>query len=163
MVGSLLVQRTTWRNAALALAELRQSNLLRPAALATIDADALAPLIRRAGFFRVKAGRLRRLSAFVEAAGGIPDSILLYAFNRPVVVIDEYLRRLVRRLAATTDYMADDLLRDAIFAEVDDTPRLNEFHALVVEHGKRFCASRPRCDACSLKPRCGHGQNEKPS
>jgi endonuclease-3 related protein len=83
------------------------------------------------------------------------DSILLYAFDRPAVVVDEYLRRLVRRLRAPSAGMADDDLRESIFAEIGDTARLNELHALIVEHGKRHCASRPRCAGCLLRQACG--------
>lgn len=179
MVGAILVQRTAWRNAARAIEELRERALLDPVTLAATDRDALAQLIRSAGFFRTKASRVLGLAAFVRDSGGISalsgwstsrlraslldldgvgpetaDSILLYAFDRPVVVIDGYLRRLVRRLRSASTDMADDDLRDSIFAEIDDAPRLNELHALVVEHGKRHCASRPRCGSCLLAQGC---------
>jgi endonuclease-3 related protein len=133
----------------------------------------------------MKASRLRQLAAFVADSGGVSaldqwptlrlraallelngvgpetaDTILLYGFNRPVGVIDEYLRRLIRRLATPAGSLADESLREAIFAEIDDAPRLNEFHALIVEHGKRHCASMPRCASCLLLLRCGYGQSE---
>ena len=182
MVGAILVQRTAWSNAARALLELRKLGMLEPARLAAADPDLLSQLIRGAGFFRAKAGRIRGLAAFVQDAGGMgalaewpttelrealldldgvgaetADSILLYAFGRPAVVVDEYLRRLVRRLQPLSASVRDDDLRLSIFAEIDDATRLNEFHALVVEHGKRHCGSRPRCGGCLLRRRCTVG------
>ncbi len=182
MVGAILVQRTTWRNAARAIEELRERALLDPVTLAAADPGDLAQLIRSAGFLRTKAKRVVGLAVFVRDSGGISalsawpttrlraalldlsgvgpetaDSILLYAFERPVVVIDEYLRRLVRRLRSSSGDIADDVLRESIFAEIDDVPRLNELHALIVEHGKRHCASRPRCGGCLLRQRCSVG------
>ena len=179
MVGAILVQRTAWRNAVLAIEQLRKLDLLEPAPLAAADPGVLAQLIRSAGFFRAKARRVRGLAAFVLRSGGTDslgewptarlrstlleldgvgpetaDSILLYAFDRPVVVVDEYLRRLVRRLRSPSAIDSDDDLREAIFAQIDDASRLNEFHALIVEHGKRHCSSRPRCSGCPLSRRC---------
>jgi len=182
MLGAILVQRTAWRNAALALAELRKHALLGPEALAATNPDVVVELVRSAGFFRSKAARVRGLAAFVRDSGGIvalrewpterlretlldlngvgpetADAMLLYAFERPVVVIDEYLRRLVRRLRSPAVNMADEDLRESIFAAIDDVSRLNEFHALIVEHGKRHCASRPRCAGCPVRQQCGVG------
>jgi endonuclease-3 related protein len=185
MLGSILVQRTAWRNAEVAIAALRERALLRPAALAAIEPLTLAPLIRSAGFFRTKASRLRGLAEFVVESGGVQvlagwptshlrgtllrldgigpetaDAILLYAFDRPVVVIDAYLRRLVGRLHPTGTAFPDDRLREAVMAEINDAASLNEFHALVVEHGKRLCATRPNCAECRLRQRCQFGRNE---
>lgn len=186
MLGSILVQRTAWRNAALAIAQLRSYALLEPAALAAADPSMLAALIRSAGFFRAKSRRLRGLAAFVLRSGGVArlagwetsrlracllaldgvgpetaDAMLLYAFGRPVVVVDEYLRRLLRRLGASFDGLDDDGLRRAVRADVDDAPRLKELHALVVEHGKGYCTTRPRCGACPLRQDCAFGANAR--
>jgi endonuclease-3 related protein len=182
MVGAVLVQRTTWTNAARALDQLRKLALLDPRSLAAAEPEVVSGLIRSAGFFRMKARRVRGLAAFVRDSGGVSalgewptarlraalldlegvgpetaDSMLLYAFERPVAVIDEYLRRLVRRLRAPSSHMPDDDLRESIVAEIDDVPRLNELHALIVEHGKRHCRSRPRCGECLLRLRCSVG------
>jgi len=183
MVGAVLVQRTAWRNAALALAQLRETDLLVPASLAVAELGVIEQLIRSAGFFRMKAGRLSQLARFVVHCGGVEklaewstphlrsvlleldgigpetaDTILLYAFDRPVVVIDQYLRRLLRRLTAFEAVITDDSLRESIIAEVDDSIRLNELHALVVEHGKRICGSKPCCGSCRLRRHCAVGR-----
>lgn len=179
MVGALLVQRTSWRNVEFALEELRTAGLLSAEALSVASAAQIGELIRSAGFYRTKSVRLRQLARFFVEVGGesrlacqptsalrslllslegvgpeTADSILLYAFDRPVPVIDEYLRRTVRRLDAAGDFANDDQLRGWIVEEFTDTHRLNEFHALVVAHGKRHCRSRPVCSGCPLSTSC---------
>jgi len=175
----LLVQRTSWRNVEIALEALRKADLLSAAALSSAEATHIGSLIRSAGFSRTKSVRLQQLARFVLQAGGEPalarlstsvlrpallaltgigpetaDSILLYAFDRPVPVIDAYLRRVVMRLNAAGDYGDDDALRGWITRDIDDTSGLNEFHALIVAHGKGHCRARPVCSGCPLAANC---------
>lgn len=183
VVGAVLVQRTTWHNAAAALDALRVKGLLTPAALARAELAVIEGCVRRAGFYRSKTVRLRGIARFVIARGGFgalsalstdrlrqawldlegvgpetADSILLYAFGRPAVVIDEYLRRLVRRLAPADAKLTDSGLRAAVADSVDDSARLNELHALVIAHGKAVCGARPRCEECVLRRDCRTGR-----
>jgi endonuclease-3 related protein len=178
MIGALLVQRTSWRNVELAMARLRGAQSLDPESIASLPADVLAHHIRPAGFYRMKAHRLRGLAGAVMARGGIPamaslstaelrqallslpgighetaDAILLYAFERPVVVVDAYLRRLVTRLHGV-EAVSDAELRRIVATEVETTSDLNEFHALIVEHGKRRCRAEPKCEVCCLRALC---------
>ncbi|MGR8919076.1 MAG: endonuclease [Gammaproteobacteria bacterium] len=180
VVGALLIQRTAWRNAELALARLRDAGLLDPAALAAAAPAALVELVRPAGFFRQKAVRLAAVAAWFEQVGGVDgaarledaalrrallalpgigeetaDAISLYAFGRPQFVVDAYLRRLLDRLGLIDGGESYGALKAAIETALPPSPSLfNEYHALVVEHGKRHCASRPRCESCVLAPRC---------
>lgn len=188
MLGAVLVQRTTWRNAELAIVELARAKRIDPAKLAQCRTEELEASIRSAGFFRIKARRLRDLANFVLNSGGIEalsrqstvdlrlallsvhgigpetaDTVLLYAFDRPVVVIDEYLRRLMRRLEPGVPPVGDEALRQLVLAEIHDSPRLNELHALVVEHGKRICTRNPRCEQCVLEPWCGFSRERSDS
>jgi endonuclease-3 related protein len=183
MAGALLVQRTTWQSAEAALSQLRLEGLLSPTALAAADIKTIEPLVRSAGFFRSKAARLVRLANFLIKAGGFEalntastpdlraallqqegvgpetaDVILLYAFQRPVVVIDEYLRRLVQRWTASRQPVSDRVLQEWVVEEISDVARLNEFHALVVRHGKDRCSKVPRCAACELRSFCRTGR-----
>lgn len=180
MVGAVLVQRTSWHNAELAVGALRDEGLLQPELLARADEPELCALIRSAGFYRAKARRLVGLARFVERAGGLSalarietpalrqqlleldgigpetaDAILLYCFDRPVCVVDAYLRRWFGRMSGQTD-IADDELRRRITAQLREASELNEFHALIVEHGKRYCTARPRCDACGFRQQCAY-------
>ena len=185
IVGAVLVQRTTWRNAELAIDALRRQALLSPLALAGVDGKELERCIRSAGFFRIKAERLRLIARFLAESGGLDalaslstdrlreillglkgigeetaDTILLYAFDRPVVIVDEYLRRLTHRLdsSPSPSLIGDAVLRRLVLDEIRDSGRLNELHALVVEQGKRRCTRNPHCAACALRACCGFGR-----
>jgi endonuclease-3 related protein len=81
-------------------------------------------------------------------------AILLYAFERPMLVIDAYLRRLAQRLCGGERMPSDGELGTWIGTEINDVPRLNELHALVVEHGKRVCLKLPRCSDCCVRKYC---------
>jgi endonuclease-3 related protein len=182
VAGAVLVQRTTWRNAEAALATLQSRGLLAPEALATADTAVIEACVRRAGFYRSKARRLQGVARFLATRCGFDtleklptadlrhtllaldgigpetaDAILLYAFERPAVVVDEYLRRLVRRLLKRDAAISDTVLRTSVAAEIDDVPRLNELHALVIAHGKTVCGRRPRCGECRLSDHCRTG------
>jgi endonuclease-3 related protein len=179
IAGALLVQRTTWRSAEKALAALQGRRMLDPVTLAAARAADIESCIRVAGFYRSKAARLKKLSQFVVDCGGTDaladegtdrlrerllrldgigaetaDAILLYAFARPVLVIDAYLRRFAQRLAGVGAAIADDEIAAWILAEIDSVPKLNELHALVVAHGKSHCRKQPRCDDCGVRALC---------
>lgn len=125
VVGAILTQSCAWVNVEKAIAALGQRGLLEPRALREADIDELARLIRPAGYFNVKA---RKLKAFVDHlhrfhggdlrslfAGPLErvrqeilgiygigpetaDSILLYAGGLPTFVIDAYTMRIMQRL-----------------------------------------------------------------
>jgi len=83
------------------------------------------------------------------------DDILLYAFRRPVFVIDAYTRRLFSRLgliAGDEPYETLRLLLENTLGP--DVELFNEYHALIVKHAKDICRTRPLCARCLLKPRC---------
>mgnify|MGYP000901118049 FL=1 len=178
MVGAILTQNTNWKNVERAIANLKSERLLDPGRLLDLHPATLAKLIRPAGYYRVKAGRLRHFIAyFVEAYGGkvkrmaaeptgklreellavkgigpeTADSILLYALEKPAFVIDAYTRRILSRHAlCAEDETYDDL--QAIFTDrlPAEVELYNEYHALVVETAKEYCRTSPRCDGCPL-------------
>ncbi|MFZ5537857.1 MAG: endonuclease III domain-containing protein [Pseudomonadota bacterium] len=180
MVGAVLTQNTAWSNVERAVASLKAAGALSIEALLALSLDELAALIRPAGYFNVKARRLRALLEWVSAAGGeealaqwsddalragllgvrgvgpeTADDILLYAFERPVFVIDAYTRRILGRLGLVDPGTGYEHLRAVIEAELPpDVPLYNQFHALLVAHGKEICRSRPRCAACVLRDGC---------
>ncbi len=179
IVGAVLVQNTNWQNVRRAIENLRREDLLQPRALYEVAAEELEALIRPAGYFRVKARRLRnvlhllveRYDGSLEAmfATGLPelreqllavngvgpetaDSILLYAGNLPVFVVDAYTHRVLGRhgcIDPEADYHA---IQDCFQSELpEDVALYNEFHALLVHVGKHFCRKRrPKCDECPL-------------
>lgn len=179
IVGAILTQNTTWTNVERAIARLCEAGLLEPAAIARAPLSKLQRLVRSSGYYRQKArklkafvtflnrefgGSLKRMFAFptpalrekLLAVHGIgpetADSILLYAGHHPVFVIDAYTRRVLDRhglLDARAGYHeAQALFHRHLPAEA---PLFNQYHALLVETGKRWC--RPRealCRQCPL-------------
>jgi endonuclease-3 related protein len=179
MVGAVLVQNTNWQNVEKAIENLRQADLLEPHALYAVPPEELEELIRPAGYYRVKAKRLRsllkllvdRYDGSLEAmfqtrmsllreellqTNGIgpetADSILLYAGGMPSFVVDAYTCRIMARhgwIGFDSDYHQ---VQDYFSSNLpDDTQLFNEFHALLVRIGKDFCRkSSPKCQQCPL-------------
>jgi endonuclease-3 related protein len=195
IVGAYLTQNTSWQAVEKSIENLRASGVLNLEALRTISEEELQVLIRPSGFMRRKAssikafvrfldceyeGSLTRLSAqeakkarqqFLDLPGVGPetaDAILLYALGQPVMVVDEYLRRLVTRHSLAHEkagYAEVQELALGAFAEDDEASRAqhyNEFHALVVELGKRHCRRRPKCDGCPLSNPTFHPPDRLP-
>lgn len=184
MVGAVLTQNTAWVNVERAIANLKAEGLLALEAMLALPVDRLAALIRPAGYFNVKARRLRALLEWVRDQGGVDvlagwpdaslragllgvhgvgpetaDDILLYAFGRPVFVIDAYTRRILGRVGLVDPAAGYEHLRATIEAELGpDVPLYNQFHALLVMHGKAICRPRPRCAECVLKADCPSSQ-----
>jgi endonuclease-3 related protein len=181
MVGAVLTQNTAWTNVERAIANLRAAGALDPETLAAMAPGELAPLLRPAGYFNVKAARLQAFCRWLLARGGLAalagrethelrrdllsvrgvgpetaDDILLYALHRPVFVIDAYTRRILARLGLAAGDEPYDQLRVAVEDAIGpDVAALNELHALLVVHAKAHCRARaPRCEACPLAGAC---------
>ena len=178
-VGAVLTQNTNWANVERAIANLRREGVLEPEALYALDEARLAELIRPAGYFRLKAGRLRNLLVFLEeqcslrieglrgrdmdslrgellAVKGVgpetADSILLYALEMPSFVVDAYTRRIVSRHSLLDEGVSYHDLRK-FFMDVlpRDVNLYNEFHALLVRAGNHWCGKkRGNCGECPL-------------
>ena len=184
MAGALLTQRTTWRNAARAIDSLRCAGVLSPGALTRLPVSRIETLIRPAGTFRTKAVRLGVLARWYVDTGGrdtlaarstaelrsellaLPgigpetaDDILVYAFARPVFVVDAYARRILSRYGWAAGDEPYQQLSDAVVRAIGrDAGLLGELHALLVEHGKRHCRPTPRCTRCPLAAACRTGK-----
>jgi endonuclease-3 related protein len=179
MVGAILTQNTSWKNVEQALGRLKQEGVLSIPALHDASEEQLAEWIRPAGYYRVKARRLKNFFRFLQerfegriekmadqdpaglregllTVNGIgpetADSILLYGLGMPTFVVDAYTYRLFSRhglIPEETDY---ETLR-AFFLEAlpPEVPLYNEYHALIVRTGKQYCRSRnPNCGGCPL-------------
>ena len=182
MVGAVLTQNTAWVNVERAIHNLREREVLSAPALLALPLQELAAAIRPSGYFNVKATRLRHLCQWYVEHGGhdgldawdtdalregllavhgigpeTADDILLYAFRRPVFVIDAYTRRIYSRLGLIAGDEPYDTLRQAFEAALGpDEPLFNEYHALIVRHAKVSCSARaPRCGSCCLRQICG--------
>lgn len=178
MVGAILVQNTNWKNVEKAITNLREHGLLEPHALFETPQEELAELIRPAGYYRIKARRLHNLLCLVveqydghldamfatgvhslrEELLGVngvgpetADSILLYAGNLPVFVIDTYTHRIMARhgwVEFEIDYHG---LQEHFESHLEQDVKLyNEYHALLVRLGHLHCRKTPKCDGCPL-------------
>jgi len=185
IVGAVLTQNTAWRNVERAILQLKKERLLAPEAIARAPRSRLEAAVRPAGFFRQKAERLQEVARFVLDAGGIEelrrqaeadlaaarsawlsvrgigpetaDSILLYAFDQPIFVIDAYTKRILHRLGLAPPNPRYEELQ-AMFhrALPPDAALFNEYHALFVAHAKAYCRARARCTGCPLALRCAY-------
>ena len=173
-VGAILTQNTAWPNVERALANLSAATaLLPPALLALSDAD-LETAIRPSGYFRAKRRKLRELAAFwtrldgrtptraeLLAVWGIgpetADSIRLYAYGQPEMVVDAYTRRILAALGLVPATASDATIRSRCEAELRrEVVVYQEFHALMVEHAKRCYRRQPWADpllAIGAEPR----------
>jgi len=178
VIGAILTQNTAWANVERAIENLRQADCLSPQALRKLDHDRLAELIRPAGYFRIKARRLRNLLDWLFerfegdldraldqplpdlrehllSVSGIgretADSIILYAAGMPTFVVDAYTARILRRhglIDETADY---EQIKELFESHLPaDAALFNEYHALLVAVGKRHCRPRARCTGCPL-------------
>lgn len=190
IVGAVLTQNTNWTNVEKAIANLKSADCLSPQKIHSLDHTQLAELIRPAGYFNVKAKRLKNLidwlfekydgelanlqniptdtlRAELLAVNGVgqetADSILLYALSRAIFVVDAYTARLAVRhglLDAEADY---EQLQQLFQSNLPaDVQLFNEYHALLVRLGKEFCRPTPRCMVCPLTG-LPHDMPEKPA
>ena len=183
MVGAVLTQNTAWTNVEKAIANLIANQALDARVILDTSPEQLAEWLRPSGYFNIKAKRLQNFCRWYIEHGGYErlttwptpelrrgllsingvgpetaDDILLYAFERPVFVIDAYTRRLFSRLGLIGGSEDYESLRQAIEhglrREAERTVLFNEYHALIVKHAKDYCQSKPRCEACCLNRRC---------
>lgn len=179
MVGAVLAQNTSWTNVERAIGNLKFADMMDVEKLAMLRPEELAELIKPAGYFRVKAKRLQNLmrhlwknydgdlerffqqsveslrEELLSISGIGPettDDIVLYAAKKPTFVVDTYTFRIMLRhffITQDADYQAiKETFEENLPAEVE---LFNEFHALLVAVGKKFCKPRnPLCPQCPL-------------
>lgn len=179
VVGAILTQNTNWRNVEKAIANLKAARLLSWRALRDISTHQLAALIKPAGYFNVKAKRLKcfvtwlwkhhggsltRLGRLDKAAArkallevnGIgpetADSILVYALCKPSFVVDAYTHRVIRRHGLIEDKPDYHKTQSLFERSIPANAQLyNEYHALIVKVAKSHCKTRANCEGCPLQ------------
>jgi endonuclease-3 related protein len=178
IIGAILTQNTTWKNVEKAIASLRCNRMLSLASLTRCSEAQLAQAIRPSGYFRQKARKIKeflryldrhhagRLDRMARVPPGIlreellgiwgigpetADSILLYAFDHPVFVVDTYTKRLLRRHGHHPGGEYEEM-RSFLESNLERSSSLyNDFHAQIVWVGKRYCKSVPDCGRCPLR------------
>ncbi len=190
IVGAVLTQNTTLKNVEKAISNLKDKGLLDLEALYHIDTQELSEIIKPAGYYNLKSNRLKNtINVFYEIYNacientkyistedlrkilldvkGIgketADSILLYALNRPVFVIDAYTKRFLKN---HRPYLIDDNLKDLLETNKDSYDQIqkfftenlpndlyiyNEYHALIVCLGQNYCKKVPNCEKCPVQ------------
>ena len=187
IVGTILTQNTAWSNVEKALTNLKQYKMLDIQSVSNCNLKKLAEIIKPSGFFNQKAERLRdislklkelhnsNLSLFFDrdiknirnellSYNGIgpetADSIILYAGEKPIFVVDAYTKRLCQRLLSKTDIKYDSI-QNFFQKELSKrykgkqlTKVYNQLHALIVIHAKEHCRKNPKCNNCPLLNQC---------
>lgn len=185
-VGAILTQNTAWTNVERAIRNLKEKSLLSPRAIVQVPDEHLKELIRPAGFFNQKAERLKIFAKFLIDSGGFEklstlpiytlrekllglkgigretaDSMILYAFEKPIFVVDAYTKRLFYRMGFIDSEKIDyDVLREKVECSLPKSTELfGEFHALIVKQCKEFCRKKPVCEGCPLIDSCKFFRN----
>ena len=185
IVGAILTQSAAWKNVEKAIAGLKMAGALTPSALRHLSLSELAQLIYPSGYYNAKALKLKSFALWLGerydddldelfardadclrqellSIHGIgdetADSIILYAARKPVFVIDAYTRRIMSRLGLVP-FRGNYAAWQALF--MDNLPPneklFNEYHALLVRHGKEACGKTPACARCCLHHLCPFG------
>ncbi len=179
IVGAILTQNTNWANVHKAITALKEKKLLNPQKLYQLKPGKLAGLIRSAGYYNIKAARIRNFLKFfldnyaakiksmakadltllrkqLLAVDGIgpetADSILLYALNKPIFVVDAYTKRIFSRHGLIKEKADYSQLQDIFMRNLKkDAKMFNEYHALLVKLAKDYCRKQdPKCAICPL-------------
>lgn len=180
IIGAILTQNTAWTNVEKAIANLKSQRLLSSAQeLLRLEPSHLARLVRPSGYYNIKSARIRNFLVFLAGnyasslrkmsfqgtkelrdellkVNGIGpetcDSILLYAFKRPVFVVDSYTKRIFSRHGIFRQNLEYDAIQKTFMSELPADERLyNEYHALIVALGKEYCRTTPDCKKCPIK------------
>jgi len=180
MVGAILTQNTAWTNVERAISALKVEGWLTAATLRDAPLNRLEQAVRPAGYFRQKSIRLQGFARFyleqgeanamrqvplpemrerLLAVNGVgpetADSMLLYALNQPIFVIDAYTKRLLSRLGKVEGNIGYHALQAYCQQHLPkQTTLFQEFHALIVEHAKQHCRAKPICSSCPLANQC---------
>ena len=180
MVGAILTQNTSWKNVERAIDNLRGAGLLTFERLADLPTGLLAEYIRPAGYYNIKAGRLRNLLQYISdhhqgdldaflgqdlaelrpqllSVKGVgpetADSILLYAANLPIFVVDAYTHRILGRHGLIDEDADYHRIQELFMDHLESDAQLyNEYHALLVRIGNQYCKkTNPDCANCPLQ------------
>jgi endonuclease-3 related protein len=182
IVGAILTQSAAWKNVEKAIANLKAKETLSPSALRQLSVAELAHFIHPCGYYNTKAIKLKAFAHWLGeqydddlhelftnsidylrqqllSVHGIgpetADSIILYAANKPVFVIDTYTRRIFNRIGlvpAGNSYTAFQAI--CMSNLKTDTELFNEYHALLVRLAKEVCRQQPLCSQCCLNNLC---------
>jgi len=181
MVGAILTQSTAWGNVEKGITNLKSVKVLSPETLRQMPLPELAKLIHPCGYYNAKAFKLKSLAYWLAgyddnldklfatdtyylrqqllSIHGIgqetADSIILYAANKPVLVIDAYTRRIINRIGLAPENSSYSAYQVFFMDNLPaDIQLFNEYHALLVCLAKNVCRKHPLCSQCCLNNIC---------
>ena len=188
IVGAILTQQAAWANVEKAIANLKGHEVLSPAALRCLPIEELGQLIYPSGYYHSKALKIKSFVDFLRehyndnldelfardisslraellSILGIGeetcDSIILYAAGKPIFVVDAYTRRIMRHLGLGPSNNSYAAWQNLFMQRLPHQERLfNEYHALLVHHGKKVCKKLPLCERCCLLCLCSFPKPE---
>ncbi|MAG08411.1 endonuclease [Candidatus Woesearchaeota archaeon] len=180
--GAILTQNTNWKNVEKAIINLNKEKLIDIRKINKINQEKLAGLIKSAGYFNQKAIKLKIFCAhllenykgsfnllfskkikelreeLLSIKGIGPetaDSIILYAAEKPIFVIDAYTKRIMSRLGYYNEKTGYDELQNLFMKNLPKDAKLfNEYHALLIEFGKQYCKKKTNCNNCFITALC---------
>ena len=178
IIGAVLTQNTAWINVEKAIKNLKDNDMLDFNKLLDSDEKHIASLIKPSGYFNQKAKKLKKIADFFSKhtfddlksmdlmvlresllnIWGIgketADSILLYALDKRIFVIDAYTKRIFQRHGLWNEDISYDDMQKIIMDNIpEDLSLYNDFHAQIVELGKNFCKkNRALCNECPISP-----------
>ncbi len=179
MIGAILTQNTNWGNVEKAVNNLRKNKLLSARGLNKLSCEQISKFIIPAGYYNVKAKRIKEFLKFLFkvykgdidkmlsadtyvlrgqllSVHGIgpetADSILLYALNKPVFVIDAYTKRILSRHSFVNQDVSYEQAQEVFMKALNpDVKLFNEYHALLVKLAKEYCLkNKQRCEVCPI-------------
>lgn len=185
IVGAILTQSISWKNVEKAIYNLKTEDLLSLDAILAVDKDKLAALIKSTMYYNQKVLKLKSFCRYIKQNYGgdiyalfeknIPnmraellgikgigpetaDSIILYAAEKPIFVVDAYTRRIFSRLGFLPDDAEYSQMQDFFMSNLpSDVNLFNEYHALIVRLGKDYCKNKkPLCNECPVKNHCSN-------
>ncbi|MEM0157553.1 MAG: endonuclease III domain-containing protein [Thermoplasmataceae archaeon] len=185
IAGTILTQNTSWTNVEKAMQSLKANGPVTLQAICSMPSEQLESAIKSSGFYRQKAARLKGLSCailskygsvekmaredqdeasdFLKNIKGVGqetlDSILLYALEKPVFVVDKYTARIFQR-TGIMDKPDMRSIKEEVHIFLDkNIEALKNFHGMIVYLGKDYCRTKPLCGDCPVKNLCAYATN----
>jgi endonuclease III related protein len=179
IVGAILTQNTSWKNVERAINNMKAHGILDINGLHAISKQELGVIIKPSGFYNQKSDRLKMFIDVLHDEFGLSieqlgvydtdylrnlmlgingigpetaDSILLYALNRPIFVVDAYTKRFLKNHRLYNGSVKYDDVQQYFMKNLPlDAYLFNEFHALIVRLCQNYCKKVPECSPCPLK------------
>ncbi len=184
MIGAILVQRSSWRNAAKALENLRKNNLTIPEGILNISDEQLSNIIKPAGFSTRKARTIIELAKLIKKYSSInklfkiqnlrdlllniygignetADVIMLYAGQIPTIPVSEYTKRILSRVLGISEKLSYKEWQDLLLKSLQALSDYKNFHALMSELGYHYCRPKPLCVKCPVSCMCSYSRQHK--